>query len=244
MAPPKPKMTARGVPEGFQRPQEAKKSAKRGHKSSKEAPRCQKRTPTGTETHQNTFWTQNRPLRGPKTTPKWSNNLPFKVKMRPWPSLRCSFASPFDLGPNSKRLDVDSSQVSCPSCFRFSLFSNIAHFTKHPKTQLISTIVPSSSLHARCKKEAIDEANHVRKGELHRKTLPTFTSLGDPSSSKNRASKATFRLKGRTKQRCPKKTPNMSQNGRQHGTQNEPKSTPKPFQPLTPRTFSRLRRPR
>ncbi len=76
-------------------------------------------------------------------TPKLTENCSFGVQMGTFPSLRCSFASPFDLGTNLKRSEVNLLQVSGLSRFRFSLFSNIVHFTKHHKTQLILTIFQS-----------------------------------------------------------------------------------------------------
>ena len=104
-----------------------------------------------------TFWCQNRPLQGSKMTPWRPQNQHFGCQMGHFPSLRPSFASPFDVGPNLKRLEANLLQVSCHSCSRLALFSNIAHVTKHCKTQWISMIFQSSSLHARCEKEANDE---------------------------------------------------------------------------------------
>ena len=110
------------------------------------------------------------PWRSQKTTTGMLQNHHFGVQMVPFPSLRSSFASPFDVGPNLKRLEANLLQVSCHSCFRLALFSNIVHVTKHYKTQWILMFFQTSSVHARCEKEARNEAkpcSHRRASEAN-----------------------------------------------------------------------------
>ena len=159
-------------------------------------------------------------------------------------SLRCSFASRFDLGTNLRRSGIDLLQLSGQTRFRFSPFSNIVHCTEHRKTPWISTISQSSSLHARCEKRRSTKRNHVRKGELHRKTPPTFTSLRDPFFVKTWTLEAEISLRRAHQTAMPQKDAKNAPKWLQKGAKNEPKSTPKRCPSLALGTSSRHRSPR
>ena len=128
-----------------------------------------------------TLGTQNRPLEGSKMTPGRPPNRYFGVQMGPFPSLRSSFASPFDVGPNLKRLEANLLQVSCHSCSRLALFSNIAHVTKHCKTLWISMFFPKFiSTRALRKRSERRSETMFAKASFRGKRCKLLHHLGDP----------------------------------------------------------------
>ena len=171
------------------------------------------------------FWDPKSTPRGLKNDPGRHPNRHFGVQMGPFPSLRSSFASPFDVGPNLKRLEANLLQVSCHSCFRLALFSNIAHVTKHCKTQWISMIFQSSSLHARCEKEANDEAKPRSQRRAAEANLANFYITWRPFLAQKSSLEGKLLRQRAHRTAMSRKCAKSCQNGIQKGPQNEPKST-------------------
>ncbi len=154
-----------------------------------------------------TFGTQNRPLQGSKMTPTWSKNRPLRVQMCPFPSLRCFFASSFDLETNSKRSEVNLLQVSCLSGFRFSLFANMAHFMKHRKTRgSFKDFSKFTSTRALRKRSERRSENTFAKATFRGTGCQLLHHFATFWGYKKWPSKAEFSIEGRTKQQCRKIT--------------------------------------
>ena len=159
--------------------------------------------------------------------PKWSKTQSFWLQMLCYPSLRCSLASSFDLGTNLKLSGVDSLQLSCQSRFRFSLFSNIAHFTEHCKTQCILMILQSSALHTRCEKEAIDEAKPCSQREVPKANFANFYITWRPFLVEKSTLEGQIWPPRAHRTTMSKESAKKSQNGLPKGPQNWQKSTQK-----------------